>query len=144
MWYASAVGWTSKDARTVPKMHIKYAESQDGIHWERDGTVCVDANGSGEYAIVRPCVLRRDGRYRMWYSWRGERYRIGYADSRDGFSWDRKDQEAGIDVSAGEWDSDMVEYAHVFGHEGKLHMLYNGNGYGRSGIGLAVEEGPDA
>jgi hypothetical protein len=144
MWYASGAGWISREGQTVPRMHIKYAESQDGIHWERGGTVCVDASGPGEYAVVRPCVLRRNGLYRMWYSCRGARYRIGYAESRDGFSWDRQDGEAGIDVSTEGWDSEMVEYAHVFTHAGRLHMLYNGNGYGRSGIGLAVEEGSGA
>lgn len=144
MWYASGTGWISRDGQTVPAMHIKYAESRDGIHWGREGAVCVEADGREEYALVRPCVLRRDGLYRMWYSCRGDRYRIGYAESRDGYSWDRKDDEAGIGVSADGWDSDMVEYAHVFDHEGRLCMLYNGNGYGRTGIGLAVEEGPAA
>jgi hypothetical protein len=48
------------------------------------------------------------------------------------------DEEAGIDVSPSGWDSDMVEYACVFDHDGSRHMLYNGNGYGETGIGYAV------
>jgi hypothetical protein len=139
MWYASCVRWSVRGGQTVPEMHVKYAESSDGIHWERDGTVCIDRNKPGEYAIVRPCVLHHDGLYRIWYSSRGESYRIGYAESGDGISWVRKDDEGAIGVSSEGWDSEMVEYAHVFAHEGKLHMLYNGNGYGRTGIGLAVE-----
>ena len=31
----------------------------------------------------------------------------------------------------------MVEYPYVFKHKKKLYMLYNGNSYGASGIGLA-------
>ncbi len=36
----------------------------------------------------------------------------------------------------------MIEYPFVFDHAGERYMLYNGNGYGASGIGLAVWEGP--
>ena len=43
-----------------------------------------------------------------------------------------------IDVSKQGWDSEMIEYPHVFDHKGKRHMLYNGNNYGKTGFGLAV------
>jgi hypothetical protein len=33
-----------------------------------------------------------------------------------------------------------VEYPWVFRHEGATYMLYNGNGYGRTGFGIAVLE----
>ena len=45
-----------------------------------------------------------------------------------------------IDVSTSGWDSEMVCYPHVFVHEGRKVMLYCGNGYGRSGFGMAVME----
>jgi len=32
----------------------------------------------------------------------------------------------------------MVEYPFVFDHKGGRYMLYNGNGYGRTGFGIAV------
>ena len=51
----------------------------------------------------------------------------------------RKDREAGISVSEAGWDSDMVCQPCVFIHRGRRYMLYNGNRYGRDGIGLAVE-----
>ena len=76
----------------------------------------------------------------MWYCSRGESYRIGYAESDDGIHWIRKDQDVGIDVSDSGWDSEMIEYPFVFDHEGDRYMLYNGNGYGKTGIGLAVLE----
>jgi len=34
----------------------------------------------------------------------------------------------------------MIFYPFVFDHKGKRHMLYNGNDYGKTGIGLAVLE----
>jgi hypothetical protein len=32
----------------------------------------------------------------------------------------------------------MIEYPFVFSHEGTTYMLYNGNGYGKSGFGYAI------
>jgi hypothetical protein len=78
----------------------------------------------------------------MWYSYRGSSYRIGYAESDDGVAWVRKDEEAGIDVSPDGWDSEMIEYPCVFDHAGSRYMLYNGNGYGATGIGLAELSSP--
>jgi predicted GH43/DUF377 family glycosyl hydrolase len=108
----------------------------------RTGHVCLDYASEAEYAFARPCVIY-DGRlYRMWYSYRGLRYRIGYAESPDGISWTRLDQD-GLDPSGSGWDSEMVEYPWVFESDGRRYMLYNGDDYGRSGVGLAVWESGD-
>ncbi len=137
MWYVSATSWEVKDDAPRHRYHIKYAESRDGINWQRDGLVCIDYIDEDEYAISRPCVVRDGDLYRMWFSSRGGSYRIGYAESTDGLSWTRKDGESGIDVSDSGWDSEMVAYPYVFEREGDYYMLYNGNGYGKSGIGVA-------
>jgi hypothetical protein len=138
MWYVSGARWASENGHPKHFYHIRYAESSDGVHWHRTGTVCVDFKSSDEYAIARPCVLRDSEGYKMWYSYRGESYRIGYAESDDGIRWVRKDGEVGIDVSLDGWDSEMIEYPFVFDHGGRRYMLYNGNSYGMTGIGLAV------
>jgi hypothetical protein len=135
MWYGSNLTWgpTPRDMRHV----IKYAESADGIVWVRRGHVAIPLGALGEWAVARPCVLREGDLYRMWYSTRGEQYRLGYAESRDGIGWVRKDAEVGIDVSEAGWDAQMIAYACVFAWNGRRYMLYNGNGYGETGIGLA-------
>lgn len=137
MWYVSGVEWVNPD---LPRYNIKYAESRDGKLWYRSQHVCVDFR-SGENALARPCVLKEHGIYKMWYSYKGTAYRLGYAESADGYTWERKDDEVGIDVSDEGWDSKMLEYAYVFSHEGRKFMLYNGNDYGRDGIGMATMEG---
>jgi len=85
----------------------------------------------------------------MWFSYRGSRsfrsdpaatYRIGYAESPDGVRWRRDDAEAGIGLSESGWDSLMIEYPFVYRHGGQTFLLYNGNGFGESGIGYAVLE----
>lgn len=140
MWYVSGQRWATENGKPKHYYHIKYAESDDGVKWRRTGVVCIDFKSEHEYAIGRPCLIKEDGLYRLWYSYRGQSYRIGYAESEDGICWQRKDEQAGIDVSPSGWDSEMVAYAHVFDHQGQRYMLYNGNQYGKTGIGLAVLE----
>ena len=140
MWYLSCTDWRIREGKPEHRYHIKYAESTDGINWQRDGLVAIDYKDEKEYAISRPSVFYEDGRWRMWYSCRGQSYRIGYAESNDGRQWKRLDQYVGIDVSMTGWDSEMIEYPYVFDHKGQLFMLYNGNGYGKTGFGLACLE----
>jgi hypothetical protein len=90
------------------------------------------------YAYARPCVLYEAGTYKMWFSYRGRQYRIGYAESTDGLRWQRMDDRAGLLPSGEGWDADAVAYAHVFVHNGQRYALYCGNDYGRSGFGVAV------
>jgi hypothetical protein len=145
-WYLSCTGWTLRNDRPEPRYHIKYAESADGILWDRRGLVAIDYKSDGEAGIVRSSVLLEGRKYMMWYSYRGgidyrtdinASYRIGYAESVDGVSWTRMDECVGIDVSPEGWDSAMIEYPHVVAYRGTKFMFYNGNRFGESGIGYA-------
>jgi len=140
MWYVSGVRWVIENGLPKHYYHIKYAESDNGFEWRPTGRVCIDFKSAEEYAIARPCVLREGNRYRMWYCYRGSKYRIGYAESGDGLAWERKDEQAGIEPSDSGWDSEEMAYPFVFRTGERLRMCYNGNGYGKTGIGLAVLE----
>jgi len=135
MWYGSNIAWGAKkeDMRHL----IKYAESNDGIHWKRDNTVAIDFSSPDEYAICKPCIKKDGDLYRMWFCARGRAYRVYYAESGDGIAW-RRSVEPAIDVSDSGWDSEMVEYPFVFDHKGDRYMLYAGNGFGKTGFGLAI------
>ena len=80
-------------------------------------------------------------RYGLDFRSKENGYRIGYASSIDLINWERDDSKAGIDVSEEGWDSEMISYPHVFELDGKIYMLYLGNGVGREGFGLAELEG---
>jgi hypothetical protein len=137
MWYGSHLRW---GATTEDMIHlIKYASSLDGNIWLRDGRVVITPISSAEYAFSRPAVLR-NGVYHMWYAYRGDAYRIGYAQSPNGKSWKRLDGQAGIAPTPGSWDSDALAYPCVFDHGPNRYMLYCGNGYGRTGFGIAMLE----
>ncbi len=141
MWYGSTISW---DAGNGEMLHvINYASSEDGHNWNREGVAVPYELGRAQ-AFSRPTVVgNMELGYEMWFSYRsgsGEKYRIGYTVSKDGKKWDLSLETVGIDVSAEGWDSEMIEYPFVFDHKGQRYMLYNGNGFGKTGFGLAVLE----
>jgi predicted GH43/DUF377 family glycosyl hydrolase len=130
MWYMSGTGWDGPRSA----YDIKYAESADGITWRRDGHVCL----GGARNVARACVLRDGGGYRAWYSAdAGAGYRILYAESADGLAWERHDGW-GLEPAGRGWESEAVSYPAVVRYGDRLFMLYNGNRFGRDGLGLAT------
>lgn len=141
MWYGSTVTW---DFGNGEMLHvINHAISTDGHQWQRLGLAVPYALGHAQ-AFSHPTVaVNESGEYHMWFSYRGgtgQKYRIGYACSQDCEKWELRLSEVGLDVSSSGWDSEMIEYPFVFDHKGHRFMLYNGNGYGHTGFGLAMLE----
>ena len=148
MWYVSCYGWKMINDWPEPVYNIKYAVSNDGINWKRTGIVAIQQDDFAE-AIGKPTVYIENGIYKMIYSYRNsvnyrtdpmKSYRLGYAESNDGISWKRMDNQVGITFSEKGWDSIMMEYAATYVCNNQRYMLYNGNGFGESGFGYAVLE----
>jgi hypothetical protein len=140
MWYISSPGWLEIDGAPRHLYHVRYAESHDGLSWQPTGRVCVDFAAPDEYAMGRPCVVKERGVYRMWFAARGDAYRLAYAESEDGLTWARRDEKGGLPLADRGWDAEMIAYPIVFTYGDGRYLLYNGNGYGRTGIGYAVCE----
>ncbi len=139
MWYGSTRSWDAGNGGMLSA--INYASSVDGHIWNREGLAVPYELGRAQ-VFSRPTVVGNiETGYEMWFSYRsniGKKYRIGYAFSKDEWEWELSLEAAGIDVSDEGWDSEMIEYPFVFDHKGQRYMLYNGNGYGKTGFGLAV------
>lgn len=138
MWYGSTRSWDGGNGEMV---HVlRQAISSDGTAWTRLDQDLPWALGTAQ-AFSRPSVISKGGHHEMWFSYRsgsGQSYRIGNAMTQGGPSdWTLNLDNVGIDVSPSGWDSEMIEYPFVLDHKGKRYMLYNGNGFGISGIGLA-------
>jgi predicted GH43/DUF377 family glycosyl hydrolase len=137
-WYGAGSSFALHDGRQLPNYNIRHAEAEDGVTLSSDYTVCVDTSGE-EYRVGRPYVVKQGGLYRMFYcagtALRG--YRLAYAESPDGLTWTRKDDEIGIDVSPSGWDSEMQAYPSVVTYRDKIYLFYNGNNYGEDGFGYA-------
>lgn len=147
-WYISGLRWDMVDGKFEPVYVIKCATSRDGHHWVRPNIQCVE-QGYPQEAFSHPTVLLRNGLYHMWYCYRDSvdyrngsgSYRIGYATSDNGENFRRFDAASGLQISAAGWDSKMMCYPYVIEVGGLTYMFYNGNGFGRSGIGVAILRG---
>lgn len=146
MWYWSCLEWKRNDSIQFNSNHVHYTNVINQMHsdnfdkWPDYGTRCIDLEKPDEYSHGRPWVIReKSGLFRMWYSTRmlNAPYRIGYAESSDGYSWSRKDDLAGIAPSGNDWDSTAVCYPCVYDCCGRRFMIYNGNSNGRTGFGFA-------
>ena len=145
-WYVSGVRWETinsslYNAKVMPVHTIRYATSKDGIKWVSGEDPCFGFKGE-EFGFGRPWVIKEGGLYRMWYSIRDKNlpYKMGYSESKDGITWERKDYEVGIKKSNEGWDSEMVCYGAVIIVNNQTYMFYNGNNQGETGFGLAILE----
>jgi hypothetical protein len=138
MWLWLAKRWVTINSKKYLEANIGYAESSNGIDWNIIYDKCIETNNE-VFSVGRPWVLLDNNLYKMFYSVRyvDKLYRIGYAESKDGIHWERKDNEAGIDVSENGWDSEMMCYPAVIKVKGKTFLFYNGNNNGATGFGYA-------
>jgi hypothetical protein len=139
--YGSTLRWETPDCDMV---HIlKYSSSSDARNWSTP----VDLpwiEGTAQ-AFSRPALFDSGGAgNHIWFSYRpgvlSEKYKIGHAQSKDKVHWRLDLQNFSLDNSPSGWDSEMVEYPAVVAESNRLLMFYNGNGYGQTGIGLAISQ----
>ncbi len=141
MWYVSGDSWVEGRGRLMPRYGLRYLESDDPRRWGGPGRPAMSLQGSDEHGFGRPFVMRDGERWRMWYSLRtiSAGYRIGYAESADGLTWERMDDAVGIEPSPQGWDSEMVCYSFLQRTRHGTYLFYNGNDYGATGFGVAVQ-----
>ena len=139
MWYVSATEWRQTESGPRHYYHIRYAESADGsalaARWPRSASTTrrrTSTRSRGRGSCTTPTGIACGSRCAA------TRYRIALAESHDGVSWTRRDATRADRRGRHEWESEMVEYPCVFDWDGRRYMLYNGNDYGRTGVGLAV------
>ena len=150
MWYIHGIRWSRRPEGGTPERTyvIAHATSGDGIEWVREARPIIPQFDPDECQAL-PTVIQIGSRYHMMFCHRGTfdfrndpamGYRLGYAWSDDLVQWHRADEDAGIDMTPGEWDGDMMCYPHLFAVDDQVYLAYNGNSFGRQGFGLAALE----
>ena len=137
MWYNGA----SATTQTL----LGYARSVDGIQWERfeENRPVLDVATGGnwdDFAVARGSVLYDGERYQMWYEGHsGATWRIGYATSADGVTWERGADNPIIDLGPeGAWDSKVASEPNVLFDGQTYRMWYSGYDGDRYRVGLAT------
>lgn len=148
MFYHTGVQWIKEGGKLESQYVIKHATSKNGLDWDRNDVQVIPFKVENECQTT-PAIMKLGDMYHMFFCYRygldfradkDRSYRIGYAYSDDLFNWTRDDSQAGIDVSETGWDSQMIEYPHIFELNGKQIMFYCGNHFGKEGFGYAELE----
>lgn len=141
LWYVAGSEWTTLNGKAMPMYDLRYQESRDGLTWAETGTLSMAITGEDEHGFGRPWVVKYgQNDYRLFYSVRRRSfgaYRLGYAESADGINWIRKDEEMGLDVEPGGFDSEAIMYSAVILVGDRTYCFYNGNNFGQDGFGVA-------
>jgi predicted GH43/DUF377 family glycosyl hydrolase len=144
MWYACG--------ETYEPNVLCYAESTDGIHWEKSPLNPIFVHGWEEWEQNRigACEVHQmgDGTYAMFYIGYKDIHtaHIGVAFSKDGVTgWERYDNNPIVAPYEGTWDSNSCYKPSVYRdvENNKWHLWYNGRSAGYEYIGYVVHEGLD-
>jgi hypothetical protein len=153
MWYIYGTKWIDNhNTGQVERVYkIGYARSSNGVDWERVRQGIINDKIGVEECQALPSVAYWKGYYHMVFCYRhpfdfrtnpDKGYRLGYAVSNNLLDWQRNDSalDSLLPTGKDDWDADMMCYPHFFVHANKLHLLYNGNQFGKYGFGLATTE----
>ncbi|MAG14121.1 MAG: hypothetical protein CMN78_05950 [Spirochaetales bacterium] len=146
-YFAKPDGVETGHGDTIPEIGIGYAESTDGIHWEKPlDQLLIAPRGFGvtpyEYICSKPCVVKHRDGYIMWVNTFGTAYRVHRLTSTDGLNWkwaERQGPDGELGVGkAGTFDDRQRSYPAIICADDQLHCWFTGNRFGESGMGYAV------
>ncbi|WP_146143962.1 glycoside hydrolase family 32 protein [Rhizobium sp. JAB6] len=148
MWYVSGTGWTMEGTQQEPLYDIRTCRSSDGRLWEPYSLCALSSAGMGASAAGRPWVTQDGDGLRLWYSLRGAEFRQGgdaayrivsQPLNRDGVAVGSPEPVSFVNPPVvGDFDDWMQAYACIMNYENTEIMFYNGNNFGRAGIGWAT------
>lgn len=134
LYYTKMLAWNAEVTPPQPSYNIWKARSTDGISWTPINQNVI-GHDEGEYALGTPCLHRFGDQTIMFFTARGDRYRLFAALATEESSFRRVKQP--LYIAPGDWDDDMQCYSHVVTINGQCYIFYCGNGYGRAGVGYA-------
>ena len=152
MWYTAGERYVRFGEVNRGIVHLGYGTSEDGIDWEKSEQAALsprlDTVQPFEAVVSKPSVILLGKTYHMWFSvysmaveadagGRGG-YRLAYARSQDGLTWERFDDTEILPLSPEGFDSRNQSYPNLVEMEDELWMFYVGNDFGSTGIGLAT------
>jgi len=135
--------YTSKFTGNTPYTGvIGHATSTDGLHWKEHANALAKgpADAWDNYGVLTPYVMAYEGKYYLYYTssgklpdepWairgpkNGRHIGLAIAESPHG-PWRKLPQPVLSPGRVGEWDSYLVDDAHVIVREGKFWLYYKG------------------
>lgn len=140
-WVSCGQRWQMIDGLTYPQYNCWTLTSQDGLFWDnRTAVKILDVSGD-EYRVGRPRVNRTAaGGYelRVTSDTLSKQYATRRLVAQDGLTFTSDPVPELPRGPTGAWDGEMTCYpARLDTESGDSLLFYNGNGMGRSGVGVA-------
>jgi hypothetical protein len=120
MWY------NGQDGMNV---YILYANSSDGINWNKYINPAIVTDPDGKYdngRVIFPSVYHNSSGYYMWYTGDNGNYRVLYAESSDGLNWHKKGLAIDKGV-AGEYDVYHAGHTSCLVKDNETKVWYSGS-----------------
>lgn len=141
MWYVGGSDWITDNTKvSKPVYDLKYIESENISEWPKKSKTVMKIDGKYEHGFGRPFILRHNKIYKLFYSIRNLgnfQYKLGYAESKNGINWERKDNIVGLNTSNSSFENRAVMYSSIINLNNNYYCFYNGNNFGENGIALA-------
>ena len=147
LWYASSTGFLKVENRVEPLYVLKYATSKDGIEWERFNTALACTCRPRTKCSARPTVIKESGHLQnvgtataaaMTFATEAmPTVSVMQKSTRrrpPGNVWTNGPASIIPPVA---WDSTMQTYPSVVNTPHGKYLFYNGNGFGKTGMGVA-------
>jgi hypothetical protein len=148
LFYIFGTKWNETGSSSERTYKIGKMISKDGFSFNRiaSGNQIIPDTIENE-AQAMPSVVKIKDSYHMFYCYRNSfdfrlgganGYKLGHAISKDLEEWKLCHSELPSAFPA--WAKDMQCYPHVVIVDGELHLFYNGDSFGKNGIGLMTRE----
>lgn len=147
MWYVGGTAWKQIGEIVDPFYEIRVTSSPDGCCWDRNSKTALGLR-DGDGGLGRPWTFQSHSGLRLCYSRRGVAYR---GPGCDAYRLEHIAlEESGLCFGSpepiifenppepGDFDDWMQAYACIQPQGPRLVMVYNGNHFGRGGIGWAT------
>jgi hypothetical protein len=148
LFYIFGTEWSDGQLKPERTYKIGRMKSDDGFTFVRivEGNQIIPDTIENE-AQAMPTVVRINEIYHMFYCYRSSfdfrngganGYRLGHATSSDGEIWSLSHEE--LPSIFPDWCQNMQCYPHAAIIETELYLFFNGNMFGKNGVGLITKE----
>ena len=136
VWYGSTHTWDAGNGEMLHLLERRRVTHEFGT--EKIAGILPFELGIAQ-AFSRPAILNTDWGTLFSYSVRGntDKYRIAFRSLNATYKSIQFGEPVSFLPSTEEWESEMVEYPYLVTYKGEVYMFYNGNRFGKSGVGLA-------
>jgi hypothetical protein len=138
-YYISSNEIIDINGKLTPKYNIRKANMLSPDYPDDESVLSINFKDDSEFGIGKPCAIEYKDKTHLFYCTRSinKGYSLGYAISGNYGHFTRHDDEIEKSISRDNFDSEEQAFPYVIKIGLEYYMFYNGNNFGKDGIGIA-------